>query len=109
MHGEKDLYDDVFKVIRRKNKQLKVKVKRQENDLTKAKERLNYNDIGNLLLTYQNEVPKYASQVNLEAIEIKLDNKLNVFENANKYFENHRKAKVAVVKIAEQINKQKQS
>lgn len=104
---KKDLYDDVFKVIRRKNKQLKVKVKRQENDLTKAKERLNYNDIGNLLLTYQNEVPKYASQVNLEAIEIKLDNKLNVFENANKYFENHRKAKVAVVKIAEQINKTK--
>lgn len=97
-----DLYEDVYKVIKRKNKQLSVKIKRQQADLNKAEAQLEYFELGNLLLTYQDQIPKRAHSVILEGRSISLDPTLDVFGNANKYFKQYHKAKTAVNKIAEQ-------
>ena len=87
---------------------LKVTKKKKDNlikDLEGAKNHLIYKDYGQLLYLQQlNYVPK-STFMDIGNFHIILDPKLDVIENANKYFKKYHKAKLAIDTLTPLIEK----
>lgn len=94
---EKELIDKLNKAI----KVTKKKMKNLDEDYDQAQARLVYMDYGNLLFLYQTEYQPGMKNMVCEGINIPLDPKKNVIENANNYFKLYRKSKQAVVTLKE--------
>lgn len=95
-----------------KNELLKYqkKLDKLNNDSKKAESAENYEQIGNLLITYGSNIKKGTNQISLKnyydnnnEILINLDPKLDGISNANKYFNKYRKLKASTKYIQEQI------
>ena len=101
---KKEHYDLVFHLVKHKLKGLKNKLSNLEKDYQKNIEKNNYVEYGNLLLMGVDKYVKGSKEIVIEGIKIELDEKLNLIENANKYFKQYQKSKKAI----EELSKQKQ-
>ncbi|MGI6714220.1 MAG: NFACT family protein [Bacilli bacterium] len=101
---QQELFKDVFDLTSKKLKQIPHKIRRLETELQKAKKDVHLTEVGNLLLTYYDEIAPHQKKVILNEIEIPLDPLKTVFENARAYFKKAKKAKVALDALQVQID-----
>lgn len=94
---EKDLTQKITRALKTAEKKLKNLREDYQDSLNK----LCYKDWGNLLYLYQTEYKPKSSSVTLEGVQIPLDPKKDLVENANLYFKRYKKAKVAVETLKE--------
>ena len=105
----KDLGADLFKLVKRQQKHFQQKIIKLQDSyqesLNPDKEKL----CGELLFTYANLNQKGLESIEIDDYEgnkclIKLNPKLSVKENANKYFQAYHKKKKGLSYIEEQLN-----
>lgn len=97
-------------LINQVNKAIELNKKKQKHilqDIEKAKTRLVYKDYGQTLFLHQLEIKPNSKECNFDNFHISLDPKLNVIENANKYFKLYRKAKSAIEILTPLVDKTK--
>jgi len=94
---EKDLINKINSSLKSAQK----KLKNLEKDYKDAESKIIYKDYGNLLFQYQLEYSPKMTFIELEGIRIELDPKKDLVENANLYFKKYKKAKQALIKLAE--------
>lgn len=86
------------------DKALRIATKKKYNldkDRVDATEHLIYKDYGQLLYMAQSDYVPKSTEITVEGITIPLDSKLNLPENANRYFVKYRKAKQAIITLGE--------
>ena len=105
----KEHYYTAFHLVNQKLKGLRNKLVNLDKDLKRNELRNDYIEIGNLLFMYQDQYVKGMKEIEIEGRKIILDEKLNLIENANKYFKLYRKSKVALeqLEIQKRITKEK--
>lgn len=104
----KNISDDLFKIVKRQIKHYKTKKEKLEYSLNDALNLQGDKNNGDLLYTYDNLEQKGLTQVeiidfNNEKQIIKLDPKLSIKANANKYYNTYQKKRKGKVFIEEQI------
>lgn len=106
---KKSHYELALHTVSHKLKGLKNKLINLENDLKKAKNKINYVEIGNLLFMNQDKYIRGMKEINIDGINIPLDDKLDLIGNANKYFKQYQKSKTALqqIKIQQDLTKDK--
>lgn len=98
-----ELFKDVFDLTSKKLKQIPHKIRRLQNELNTARKDIHLTEVGNLLLTYHEEILPHQDEVTIDDIPIKLDPLKTIFENAQAYFKKAKKAKVAINALQKQI------
>lgn len=104
----KNIADDLFKVVKRQIKHYESKVVKLQDSLLDA-ENMDYcKNCGDLLYTYSDLNKKGLTNINIEnyeneVINIKLDPKYSVKENANRYYNQYQKKRKGKVYIEEQL------
>lgn len=99
---KKNRFDLIFHLTSHKLKGLKNKIGKLDKEFQKNQEKLNYVEIGNLLLMNIDHYKKGMKEINCDGNIIKLNETMNMIENANYYFKQYQKAKVAVLEIKKQ-------
>ncbi len=79
-----------------REKSLKRKIASLGGDLSKAKERLDGQRKGDLLLTYLPSLGEGEAEIELEGVKIVLDPRKNAAQNANAFYRQAKKAKDAI-------------
>jgi predicted ribosome quality control (RQC) complex YloA/Tae2 family protein len=92
------LYKELFGKLRREKSRLEKNIEMLRDEASIVERADKYRLFGELLLSYPNPKNKSIKEIILKdyegkEIEIPLDDKKNILENANKYFEKSRKAK----------------
>ncbi len=104
-------YKKIQNFVNKEIKKIKEKISKQEIELKKAKENLDFEKTGNLIISNLHTLPDYTNQAILldyytnEKIELKLDKSISVKQNAEKYFKKYKKAKRTIPILTEQIKK----
>lgn len=101
---KKNHFDLVYHLVKHKLKGLRNKLVNLEKDYQKSLEKSEFVEFGNLLLMSFDKYVKGSKSIEVEGITIPLDEKLNLIENANKYFKQYQKSKKAI----EELTKQKE-
>ena len=98
------------KVIKSELKRNKVKISKLQQDLQNAMLADIYKYYADLLLTYGQDIKKLSNpteifdEENNKTVMIPVDDRRDVFSNANAFYKKYRKAKVAQEKVQEQID-----
>ena len=105
----KNISDDLFKVVKRQIKHYESKLTKLNISLDEARNLQSDKNNGDLLYMYSNLNEKGLKQVEITDYEgnsalVKLDPKLSIKENANKYYNQYQKKRKGQVYIAEQID-----
>ena len=103
---------DLNQFINNQLKKYEKKLTKLESDLILANDNEKYKLYGELLLQSPNLKEKKDKETvfdyyNNEYIEIKLDNKISIIDNSNKYFKKYQKLKKSIIYTNEEINKTK--
>lgn len=99
---KKQRFNQVFHLVDHKLKGLKKKLGNLEKDLAKNEKKRDYVEIGNLLFTHRDLYRKGMERICIEGKEIELNPNLGLNENAESYFRQYRKGKVALIEIRKQ-------
>ncbi len=104
----KNISDDLYKVVKRQLKHYDTKILKLKNSLEDALNLQNDKLCGDLLYTYEDLDQKGLKELKIADFEgneqsIKLDPKLSVKANANKYYNTYQKKRKGKVYIEEQI------
>lgn len=104
----KSICDDLFKVCKRQIKHYESKITKLNQSLFDANNLENDKTCGDVLYTYPNLDQKGLTSITLKDYEdnevtIKLDPKLSIKQNANKYYNQYQKKRKGKVFIEEQI------
>ena len=105
----KNISDDLFKVVKRQIKHYDSKIKKLHSSLDDALNLESDKENGDLLYTYSNINQKGLKEIELIDYEgnnrlIKLDPKLSIKDNANKYYNTYQKKRKGKTYILEQID-----
>ncbi len=100
---KKDHFNMIYHLVTHKLTGLRNKLVNLEKDYQKNLLKKSYVDIGNLLFINQSLYQKGSKEINIAGQTILLDEKLNLVENANRYFKQYQKSKVALVELSKQI------
>lgn len=105
----KNISDDLFKVVKRQIKHYDSKIKKLHSSLDDALNLESDKENGDLLYTYSNINQKGLKKIELIDYEgndrlIKLDPKLSIKDNANKYYNTYQKKRKGKTYILEQID-----
>lgn len=100
---KKDHFNMVYHLVTHKLKGLRNKLVNLEKDYQKNLSKKSYVDIGNLLFINQSSYQKGSKEITIDGQVIALDEKLSLVENANRYFKQYQKSKVALVELSKQI------
>lgn len=105
----KSVTEDIDKFIKRQSKHFETKLIKLRQSLTDGENLLDDKENGELLFTYSNLEQKGLKEVEItdydgESKTIKLDPKLSIKANANKYFNTYTKKRKGKVYIEEQID-----
>lgn len=101
---------EIEKLVKNQIKRNELKVKKLSTELETAKGAIIYKYYGDLLLTYlqgkkiDKDIVNIYDEQTMEYISIPYDLRYDLYYNANNYYKKYRKSKVALVKIAEQMN-----
>lgn len=104
---------DIDKIIRREIKHNQQKLAKIEQEYQNATEYEKYRHYGDLLYTYALDTPKGSKSVTVfdelkqEEVTIKLNELMDIIQNANSYYQKYNKGKTAMIMIKEQIDKTK--
>jgi len=104
----KNISDDLFKIVKRQIKHYETKLIKLNDSLNDALNLQADKDNGDLLYIYPNLNEKGLKEVEIEDYEgnlkkVKLDPKLSIKDNANKYYSYYQKKRKGKVYIEEQI------
>ena len=99
---KKDHYDLVFHLVKHKLKGLRNKLINLDKDLQKSFARKDYVDYGNLLFMNQDLYQVGSKEIEIDGLVIPLDEKLNLVDNAKKYFKLYQKSKKAIIELEKQ-------
>ncbi len=105
----KEQSGDLFKIARQELKKNQNKLKKLNSTLEDANQLETYQQYGDLLYAYAYQVQGRSTQVTLPSFEdgsdimIPLDEKLDVKQNAKKYYQKYTKSKTAQIEVAKQI------
>ena len=104
----KHVTNDLFKYTKRQIKHYTQKLAKLNDSLIEAKNCDDLRNCGDLLYMYPNLNEKGLKEVEVEDYEgnkvlVKLDTKLNIKENANKYYNNYQKKRKSEKYLNEQI------
>lgn len=105
----KEQSGDIFKVVRQELKKSRNKLVKLEKTLEDAYDLEQYRVYGDLLYSYAYQYTQKLKSVTLpsfdndEEIVIPLDEKLDIKQNAKKYYQKYQKSKTAQVEVAKQI------
>lgn len=105
----KSISDDLFKIVKRQIKHYEAKISKLNASLDDALNLQSDKENGDLLYMYSNLNEKGLKQIEIEDYEqnkitIKLDPKLSIKDNANKYYSIYQKKRKGKVYIEEQID-----
>jgi len=95
-------YETLFQFVKKRIITLKRKIINLEEDIEKAKVRLNDREKGTFLLTYLDSIQEGDSSLTRDEITVELEPRLSPAKNAEKYFKSYQKAKIAIVRASEQ-------
>jgi len=101
-------YQNLFKIVESKIKANERKLQNLEKDKEKFINYNHYQEYGNLLFLDQGEYKKGDTSINILGIDIPLDSRLNLKENAQRYFKLYKKSKSGLIQndIQKEIAKQ---
>lgn len=105
----KEQSGDLFKLVKQEIKKSKNKLQKLEKTLDDAYDLEKYRIYGDLLYAYAYQFPHKTNTATLpsfedgEDITIPLDEKLDVKQNAKKYYQKYQKSKTAQIEVAKQI------
>ena len=99
---KKNHYDLVLHLVKHKLKGLRNKVVKLDKEYQKSLDKQNYVEIGNLLYMGEDLYQKGMKEIEIEGVKIPLDEKLDLKENAKKYFKQYQKSKVALLELVKQ-------
>lgn len=104
----KNISEDLYKVVKRQIKHFKTKVEKLEDNLNDALNLQTDKENGDLLYMYSNLDQKGLNEISITAYDnipklIKLDPKLSVKANANKYYSQYQKKRKGKIFIEEQL------
>lgn len=102
--NKENKYQHIFKLVDQKLKSIKKRIINLENDKLRFDDASSYLEKGNLLYSYPINYQKGDTSIIIEEIKIQLDPKLDLNENAQKYFKLYKKSKNGLI----QVEKQKQ-
>lgn len=97
--NKQNKYQHIFKLVEQKIKSNEKKIKNLELDKEKFLNYNHYQEYGNLLFLGEDIYHKGDTSITIENIIISLDSKLNLKENAQKYFKLYKKSKTGLVQI----------
>lgn len=99
--------DDIYKLVNKQIKHEKEKLAKLNNHLLSNDTYDEDKAFGELLFTYSNLNEKGLKEINVndgnKEVKIKLDPKLSIKQNANKYYQKYTKKKKGIVYLNEQI------
>lgn len=104
----KNISDDLFKIVKRQIKHYKTKVDKLELSLNDALNLQNDKENGDLLYMYEDLDKKGLNEITINdyygnAKTIKLEPKLSIKANANKYYNQYQKKRKGKIYIEEQL------
>ncbi|NBK98386.1 MAG: fibronectin/fibrinogen-binding protein [Erysipelotrichia bacterium] len=105
----KEQSGDLFKIVSQELKKSRNKLLKLEKTLDDAYDLENYRVYGDLLYAYAYQFPHKVKEAILPSFEtgedmiIPLDEKIDVKQNAKKYYQKYQKAKTAQIEVAKQI------
>ncbi len=99
---KKEHFNLVFNLVNHKLKGLRNKLVNLEKEYQKNLSKKDYVNLGNLLYQAQDQYHKGLKSIKVMDIEIALDENLNLSENAQKYFKQYQKSKIALINIEKQ-------
>ncbi len=111
----KEQSGDLFKIARQELKKSKNKLAKLQQTLEDAYQLDKYQQCGDLLYAYAYQFTRKTKQVTLPSFEdgseilIPLDEKLDIKQNAKKYYQKYNKSKTAQIEVAKQISITKES
>lgn len=105
----KNISDDLFKIVKRQIKHYKTKVDKLELSLNDALNLQNDKENGDLLYMYEDLDKKGLNEITINdyygnAKTIKLEPKLSIKANANKYYNQYQKKRKGKIYIEEQLD-----
>ena len=105
----KNISDDLFKIVKRQIKHYKTKVDKLELSLNDALNLQNDKENGELLYMYEDLDKKGLNEITINdyygnAKTIKLEPKLSIKANANKYYNQYQKKRKGKIYIEEQLD-----
>ena len=104
----KEQCGDVFKTVDKELTKLKKKLPKLEESLHESQDYMKYKEYGDLLFAYQSQIKK-EKIIRLESfetgkmIEIPLDMRFDIKDNANKFYQKYHKLKRGEIILQEQI------
>lgn len=104
----KNISDDLFKVVKRQIKHYQTKISKLQNSYNEALNLDDDKENGDLLYMYENLNEKGLNSIeindyNNKTKTIKLDPKLSIKDNANKYYSTYQKKRKGKIHIEQQI------
>jgi len=99
---KKQRFDQVYHLVDHKLKGLKKKLGNLEKDYAKNEKKKEYVEIGNLLFTHRDQYRKGMDRLIVDGRPIDLDPNLDLNGNAEAYFRQYRKGKVALIELRKQ-------
>ncbi|TDW20785.1 putative ribosome quality control (RQC) complex YloA/Tae2 family protein [Breznakia blatticola] len=102
---------DIERLVKQELKKNVRKLDKLEKTIKAAEELDTYRMYGDLLYAYPENYEKHLQQIQLPSfedetlIDIPLDAKISVKQNAKKYYQKYNKSKTALVEVAKQIDK----
>ena len=106
--NKENKHQNLFKLVEQKKKSLAKKLINLESDNSRFIQGEKYKDFGNLLFLGSNDYQKGDQEIIINEIKIPLDSRLDLIENAQKYFKLYKKSKSGIEQIKLQKEKTKE-
>ena len=99
VENKENKFQHIFKLVDQKIKSAKKRIINIDKDRNRFLNNENYIELGNLLYMGEDIYQKGDKSITIEGITIQLDPKLNLFDNAQRYFKLHKKAKSGLIQV----------
>ena len=100
----KNVTNNIFKIVNKQLKHEKDKLHKLQESLSKNEDFDSDKNFGDLIFMQENLDIKGKSEITIEGVKIKLDPKLSLKQNANKYYQKYTKKKKGISHFNEQID-----
>lgn len=100
----KNVTNNIFKIVNKQLKHEKDKLHKLQESLSKNEDFDLDKNFGDLIFMQENLDIKGKSEITIEGVKIKLDPKLSLKQNANKYYQKYTKKKKGISHFNEQID-----
>lgn len=100
--NKENKYQHIFKLVEQKIKSIRKRIINLENDKLRFDDASSYLEKGNLLYSIESDYHKGDKVITINDIKIDLDPKLDLNQNAQKYFKLYKKSKNGLIQVEKQ-------